>query len=50
MISLLKMSKAAIGDQLNTPLALVLILSNIESKDFESIKSSLYGLYTDVKL
>ena len=49
-ISLLKMSKATIGDQGNTQLALVLILSNIENKDLESIKNSLYSLYTDVKL
>ena len=49
-ISLLKMSKAAIGDQGNMQLALVLILSNIENKDLESIKNSLYSLYTDVKL
>ena len=31
-------------------LALVLILSNVESKDLEGTKSSLYSLYTDVKL
>ena len=49
-ISLLKMSKAAIGDQGNTQLALVSILSNIESKDLDSIKSRLYSLYTNVKL
>ena len=50
MISLLKMSKATIGDQVNIQSALVLILSNIKSKDLGSIKNSLYSLYTDVKL
>ena len=44
------MSKAAIGDQDNTQSALFLILSNIESKDLDSIKNSLYSLYTNVKL
>ena len=48
-ISPLKMFKATIGDQVNMQSALALILSNIKSKDLESIKS-LYSLYTDVKL
>ena len=47
MIFLLKMSKAAIRYQVNMQLALVSILSSIESKDLGSIKSS---LYTNVKL
>ena len=38
MISLLKMSKATIGDQVNTQSALVSFLSNIESKDLENVK------------
>ena len=37
-------------DQVNTHSALVSILNNIESKDLETIKSSLYSLYMDVKL
>ena len=49
-ISLLKMSKAAIGDWVNIQLALVSILSNIKSKDLDSIKNRFYSLYTDVKL
>ena len=49
-MSLLKISKAAIRDRGNMELALVLILSNFESKDLKGIKSSLYSLYTDVKL
>ena len=49
-ISLLKMPKAAIGDRTIAQLALVSILSNIESKDLESIKNSLYSLYMDIKL
>jgi len=49
-ISLLKMSKATIGDRGNIQSALVSILSNIKNKDLDSIKNSLYSLYTDVKL
>ena len=44
------MSKAVIGDQDNMQSALVSILSFIENKYFESVKNSLYSLYTDVKL
>ena len=37
-------------DKTITQVALVFILSNNESKDLESIKSSLYSLYTNGKL
>ena len=49
-ISLLKMSKVTMGYQVNIQSSLVLILSNIMSKDLESIKHSLYNLYMDFKL
>ena len=35
---------------MNTQSVLVSTLSNIKSNDLESIKSSLYSLYTDIKL
>ena len=50
MISLVKMFKATIRDRVNMQSALVSVLGNIESKDLETIKSSLYSLCTDVKL